>query len=118
MNDYTGQLIAGAITILALFVPWALGRYKDNDAREKERDKLRAIIRYWEGFSREALDLASNYRNLINGALQTRLREKDTVDLTVSQEVAGLESDYDRLVKEYRQTGLQPEKEKEKDKGA
>lgn len=105
-SENIGQIIGALVAISGLFVPFILGRYRDRNAHEKEKENERAKTRYWQGYSREALDLASNYRTLVNSILATRLKDKDTVDLGAGTEAANLETDYDRLMQEYRRTGL------------
>lgn len=116
MNEAIGQLLAALGPTIALFIPWVLGRYRDRTSHEKEKEELRTSVRYWQGFARESLDLASNYRTVLNLVLAKRMKEKETVDLFADARVAELEVDFDRLWKEYRSAGpnSQPGKDEKK----
>ncbi len=114
MNDVLAQLLAALGPTIALFIPWVLGRYRDRTSHEKEKEELRANVRYWQGFAREALDLAGNYRTVLNLVLVQRFRQKDTVDLFADARTGELEIDFDRLMKEYRSNGPNAIKEDKK----
>lgn len=85
------QLLAGFVLAFGTFFTWALSRYRDRRAREKE-------TRFWYSHAREWSELAGSYRRLI----ANRVIEDSDIDEHTRKIFDNLEVDYDRLIAEYK----------------
>ena len=90
-NTLWEQIFTALGSALLLFLPWALGRYRDRRNREKE-------MRFWQDTARELLDLAGSYRALLG----RYLAQESSPDGHIKLKFDEYELDYDRLTNDYK----------------
>lgn len=91
MDELWKQVLAALGLAVGSFIPWALGRYRDQRSHEREKDELRL-------HARQAIDIAGDALALVGRYL---IVESD-VDEHIKAKYKELDVEYEALFKQYR----------------